>query len=120
MADGLLHDSLSALDHEEVWILYLTVNHTLIGMEMISKGTLDTTAIDCRTVLRQALLHNAGSIILLHNHPSGVCTPSVTDIKMTNSLHQACLLMDIPLVDHIIITEKSHYSFADNGRLSEK
>ena len=112
-AEELLHDNLSTLDHEEAWLIYLTTNNTLIGMEMVSKGTLDKTAIDSRTILRQALLHNAASIILVHNHPSGVCTPSKGDIRLTDKIRQACNLLEIPLIDHIVVGEDDFYSFCD-------
>ena len=110
-AEGLLHDNLSTLDHEEAWLIYLTSHNKLIGTEMVSKGTLDKTAIDSRTILRQALLHNAASIYLLHNHPSGDCTPSQGDIRLTGKIRQACQLLEIPLVDHIIVGGEYFYSF---------
>ena len=110
-AEELLHDDLYGLDHEEAWILYLSPRNTFIEKEMVSKGTLDKTAIDCRTILRQALLHNAASIIVLHNHPSGDATPSGSDISLTNKLRQACSLVGIELTDHIIVGEEDFYSF---------
>ena len=112
-AEALLHDNLSTLDHEEVWIIYLRTNCSLIGSEMISRGTLDQTSVDCRTVLRQSLLNNAGGIILLHNHPSGDSQPSQADIRFTDRLRQACSLMGINLVDHIIVAEESFFSFCE-------
>ena len=110
-AEELLHDDLYGLDHEEAWLLYLNKCRDCIGKEMVSKGTLAQTSIDCRTNLRQALLHNAASIIILHNHPSGSSLPSPQDITFTDRLRKACVLMDIPLNDHIIIGEDSYYSF---------
>ena len=107
----LLHGDLYGLDHEEAWVLYLTTHNHLIGKEMLSKGTLDKTAIDCRTILRQALLHNAAAIIVSHNHPSGDATPSGSDISLTNKLRQACSLVGIELTDHIIVGEEDFYSF---------
>lgn len=112
-AASLLHENLSTLDHEEVWIIYLRSNCSLIGLEMISRGTLDQTSVDCRTVLRQSLLNNAGGIILLHNHPSGDSRPSQADIRFTDRLRQACSLMGINLVDHIIVAEESFFSFCE-------
>ena len=112
-AEDLLHDELHDLDHEEAWVIYLTSRRTLIDKEMVSKGTYDTTAIDCRTILRQALLHNAMSIILLHNHPSGDPKPSSNDIFFTSKLREACILMDIKLIDHIIVGGDYLYSFSD-------
>lgn len=111
----LLYPNVFDLDHEEAWVIYLTTQNSVIGTEMISKGTLTSTCIDSRTVLRQALLHNAASIILCHNHPSGSEKPSQADINMTENLKDACKLMDIPLLDHIIVGENRYYSFADDG-----
>jgi DNA repair protein RadC len=112
-AAALLRDKFHALDHEEVWVLYLTARMHPIGSEMISKGTLTATSIDCRTVLRQALLHNAAALILMHNHPSGDPSPSPNDIRFTKQLRQACSLMDVQLLDHIITADEGFYSFSE-------
>lgn len=112
-AATMLHDRMNNLDHEEVWVIYLTSRVTPLGTEMLSKGTLTETTIDCRTVIRQVLLKNAAAIILLHNHPSGDPTPSASDIRFTDRLRKACSLMDIKLLDHIITAENAFYSFAE-------
>lgn len=112
-AEELLHEDLYGLDHEEAWLIYLTSHNHVIGKEMVSKGTLDKTAVDCRTIMRQALLHNAAAIIILHNHPSGASAPSNHDIFFTSKLREACVLMDIKLADHIIVGEEEYYSFYD-------
>jgi len=113
VAAAMLHEQMHDLDHEEVWIIYLNSIFIPIGTEMVSKGTLTETSIDCRTVLRHALLHNAAALILLHNHPSGNPKPSQQDIHFTDQLRKACLLIDIRLVDHIITSKKSFYSFIE-------
>ena len=112
-AESVVHQHLQGLDHEEAWILYLTSSKTIICSEMVSKGTLTETSIDCRTVLRNALLHNAASLVLFHNHPSGDPLPSWSDIRFTADLSKACRLMDITLLDHIITSEKAFYSFTE-------
>lgn len=112
-AHQVVQEQMRELDHEEVWGLFLTTAHHVIAAEMLSKGTLTQTSIDCRTVLRRALLLNAGAVILFHNHPSGNPTPSVADIIFTKDLKAACDLMDIKLLDHIVTTNHSFYSFAD-------
>ena len=89
-AATMLHDRMNNLDHEEVWVIYLTSRVTPLGTEMLSKGTLTETTIDCRTVIRQVLLKNAAAIILLHNQPSGEPTPSASDIRFTDRLRKAC------------------------------
>ncbi|MBO6222047.1 MAG: JAB domain-containing protein [Bacteroidales bacterium] len=112
-AANLLKEPMAQLDHEELWGIFLNVNCHLISMEMLTKGSLNTTVVDARTILRRALLNNAAKVIVAHNHPSENPTPSGCDIDQTNKIKKACSLMDIPLVDHIIITEDRYYSFAE-------
>ena len=109
----LLQPAMSKLDHEEAWVIFLTSCNGVIAAEMLSRGTLTNTAIDSRTILRQALLRNAAAIILCHNHPSGNEKPSLADIRLTDSLHKACSLMDIRLLDHIIVGADGYFSFSD-------
>lgn len=111
-AEKLLHNRLYRLDHEEVWVIYLTSVNTVIGKEMVSKGTLSRTSIDPRTILRQVLLRNAASIIVLHNHPSGSSKPSKEDMIFTGMLRNACRTLDIELVDHIILGADEFFSFS--------
>ena len=109
----MLYTVIYDLDHEEAWVIFLTAGNKVLSMEMLSKGTLTQTAIDSRTILRQALLHNAASIILCHNHPSGNELPSRADIGLTDNLRKACSLLDISLLDHIIAGEDAYFSFSD-------
>lgn len=111
-AERLLHNKLYRLDHEEVWVIYLTTKNTVIGKEMVSKGTLTRTAIDPRTILRQVLLRNAAAIIVLHNHPSGCPKPSKEDMIFTGMLRNACSTLDIELIDHIILGADEFFSFS--------
>jgi len=111
---------MQTLDHEEVWAIFLDRRARVIEMQMLSKGTLSQTCIDCRTVLRNALLVNAASVILLHNHPSGDPRPSVQDVNFTAKLKRACSLLDVLLVDHIVLGEESFYSFADDTTTNYK
>lgn len=80
---------------------------------MVSMGTLTSTSIDNRTVIKRALMNNAAGIILLHNHPSGNPCPSIQDIQFTNGLKRACDLMDVKLLDHVIIGNDSFFSFSE-------
>ena len=116
-AQEVVHDHMKGLDHEEVWIIHLTNANTVISAEMIAMGTLSQTSIDCRTVLRAALLQNAAAIILAHNHPSGLPLPGQSDIKFTGELRAACNLMNIKLLDHIILADDSFFSFAQEQTL---
>lgn len=113
-AQEVVHDRLVDLDHEEIWIIHLTNANTVIAAEMISMGTLSEASIDCRTVLRAALLQNAAAIILAHNHPSGVPAPGRADIKFTGELRAACSLMNIKLLDHIVMAKDSFFSFSES------
>lgn len=106
------------LDHEECWCIFLSCGNTVLCSQMLSKGTLTQTSIDSRTVLRQALLCNAKSIILLHNHLSGNPSPSQEDLRFTDQLRKACSLLDVDLLDHIIITNQSLFSFAEERTIT--
>ena len=115
---NLLRDNLADLDHEELWGIFLRPDHTLITAEMLTKGTLNATLIDARTVLRHSLLNNAAKVIVVHTHPSGNPMPSQYDIDETRKVRAACLMLDIPLVDHVILADDSFYSFAEETRYS--
>lgn len=112
--EEMIHENLYGLDHEEVWIIFLTTANTPIAKEMVSMGTLNYTAIDNRTILRRVLLNNAAGLILVHNHPSGNPQPSQQDIKMTEKLRTACELMDVKLIDHVIFTDNAFFSFSEH------
>jgi len=86
--------------------------------QTIAVGTLNGVNVHPRDVFSIAVRWNAHSIVVAHNHPSGGLEPSKRDLDLTWCLHDAGRMMGIPLVDHIILTDRSHYSFADNCRLS--
>ena len=112
-AAGFLREDLRSLDHEESWILLLNSAKLPLAKKMITVGTLKSTPIDHRRVIKEALLTNATAIILFHNHPSGSAVPSVSDINETQRLKRACDIFDIEFLDHIILTDESFYSFAE-------
>ena len=112
-AAGYLREDLRNLDHEESWILLLNSANLPLAKKMITVGTIKSTQIDHRRIIKEALLTNATAIILFHNHPSGTPVPSVADINETNKLRKACDIFDISLLDHIILTDESYYSFSD-------
>ena len=115
-AAGYLREDLRNLDHEESWILLLNSANLPLAKKMITVGTIKSTQIDHRRIIKEALLTNATAIILFHNHPSGTPVPSVADINETNKLRKACDIFDISLLDHIILTDESYYSFADEAQ----
>ena len=102
---------------EETYILLLNRANKALGYSKISLGGISGTVVDTKIVFQTALKANASSVILCHNHPSGNLKPSEADIKITKVIKDAGKIMDIPLVDHIIITDEGFYSFADEGML---
>ncbi|NCD70902.1 RadC family protein [Mucilaginibacter agri] len=113
----ILRRHLVDLNHEEFWILLLGRNNKVIGKELISKGGLSGTVADPKVIFHVALQHQASSIILAHNHPSGNLKPSQQDIDLTKRLYQAGKILEINVFDHLIITDEGFLSFADEGLL---
>jgi len=105
------------LPHEEFWALFLNRQNRIIDKQRLSQGGLTGTVIDVRLVLKLALEKHATSLIFAHNHPSGNLDPSDADKKITRQLKESAKIMDIPLIDHLIITQGGFYSFADEGIL---
>lgn len=113
----ILQPIIGELQHEEFWILYLNNSNKVIEQFQISKGGITGTLVDVRITLRKALELGAVSLILAHNHPSGNLNPSEADKQLTSKLKTAAESLDIKILDHLIVTEKSYFSFADEGML---
>ncbi len=111
----LFHPLLGDLDHEEFWLLMLNRANRVLGRFKVSQGGLSGTVIDTRIILKKALDNLASSIIVCHNHPSGNTQPSDADVKITEKLKKASEMLEIKLLDHVIIADKSYFSFADEG-----
>ena len=109
---------LAELAHEECWMLCLNRANYLIQRVCISSGGRAGTVVDAKLVVGRALELKASSIILAHNHPSTNLQPSEADRTLTRKLYQAGKQLDLPLLDHLIISEKGFFSFADEGLLS--
>ena len=105
------------LPHEEFWALFLNRQNKVIDSRRLSQGGITGTVIDVRLVLQMALEKHATSLIFAHNHPSGNLEASEADRKITKQLKEAGMIMDIPLLDHLIITQGGYFSFADEGLL---
>jgi DNA repair protein RadC len=105
------------LPHEEFWILLLNRSNKVIKKECISRGGIAGTVADIRMMFKIAIENLSTGIIVLHNHPSGNTKPSDADIKLTKTIKAAGEVLDITLLDHVIIAEKSYFSFADEGLL---
>ena len=108
---------LADLPHEEFWALFLKQNRALIAREKISLGGITGTVADPRIVFRRALEVGATAIILAHNHPSGSLRPSTADLDLTEKWASAGKMLDIEVVDHLIVSEKGYFSFADEGKI---
>jgi DNA repair protein RadC len=108
---------LGELPHEEFWILYLNNSNKIIQKNQLSKGGITGTLVDVRLVLKNALETGATALILCHNHPSGTLKPSQADKDITQKLKTAAQSLDIKVLDHLIITEKAYFSFADESML---
>lgn len=102
---------------EQFKVLLLNRANKVFGIYLVSTGTTSATVVDPKSVFIAALKANACAIIISHNHPSGNLTPSQADIKLTKDLREAGKFLQIPMLDHIIITSEAYYSFADEGLL---
>lgn len=105
------------LNHEEFWIVLLNRANKITSKHLISKGGQAGTVADPKIIFNTVLQHQATSVILAHNHPSGNLKPSSADISLTTKLVAAGKLLDIEVLDHLIITDKDYYSFADEGMM---
>jgi DNA repair protein RadC len=108
---------LSDLSHEEFWVLLLNRANEVIGRERLSTGGSSGTVVDIKVTLKAALDARASAFIAIHNHPSGNLQPSQADRQLTDKLRQAGALLELPLLDHLIISERGYFSFADEGVL---
>lgn len=113
----LFYPLMCDLPVEECWVLLLNQAGKVIDRIRISQGGLASTAVDIRCVLREALIRRAVSMILCHNHPSGNLRPSREDDRLTESLRQAAVTVNLRLLDHVIVTDGKYYSYADEGRI---
>ncbi|WP_310378423.1 RadC family protein [Flavobacterium sp.] len=111
----IMQPIIGELPHEEFWVLYLNNSNKVIYKSQISKGGITGTVADTRIIFKIALEQNAVGLILTHNHPSGNLKPSDADIQITKKLKIAANQLELNILDHIIITEASYYSFADEG-----
>jgi len=102
---------------EEFVILLLNKANKVLGFVKISQGGISGTVVDPKCIFQAALKGNASSVILGHNHPSGNTQPSEADIKLTHKIKEAGNFLDIAVLDHLILTPYSYYSFADEGGL---
>lgn len=111
----IFRPTFSDLPHEEFWILLLNRANFVLKKELISRGGISGTVVDLKIIFKSAIEQLASSIILCHNHPSGNTSPSEQDIQITKKIKEAGRLLEVPVLDHVIVCEGGHYSFADAG-----
>ena len=105
------------LEHEVFTVIFLDAQNKIIGYEEMFRGTLTQTSVYPREVVKASLRWNSASVILAHNHPSGVPEPSRADESLTDSLKQALALVDVKVLDHVIVAGAHAVSFAERGLL---
>lgn len=116
VAAEILHEYLAETDREHFVVLLLDTQNRAIGLHTVTVGTLDASLVHPREVYKPAILANASSVLLAHNHPSGECTPSAEDELVTRQLRAAGELLGIEVLDHVILGDPPHfYSFLEHG-----
>lgn len=112
-----VRDKVELLDHEEFWAVMLNKSLGVESLERISSGGMDATVVDIRLLVKRALDARAVAVALVHNHPSGQLRPSMQDDALTRRIKQACELLDIRLIDHLIISPAGYFSYNDEAKL---
>lgn len=112
-----IQGTLLDLAYEEFWVLHLNRANTIIHKTMISRGGITGTVADTRLIFKAAIEKLSTAIILCHNHPSGQLKPSDADIQLTKRMVETGKLMEIPVLDHLIVTDNGYFSFADEGMI---
>ncbi len=112
---GYLKAKLQYKKHEVFAVLFLNRSNKINHYAVISEGGITGTVADPRIILKMALAHDATSVILCHNHPSGSTKPSRADEELTAKIKEAASYLDVKVLDHIIVSEEGYFSFADEG-----
>ena len=107
--------TLARLPHEVFVAVFLTAQNRVIAVDELFRGTLTQTSVYPREIVKRALAHNAASVILAHNHPSGEATPSQADRMLTTTLAEALAVIDVRVLDHFIVAPGASLSFAEQG-----
>lgn len=112
-----MHPLMQDLDTEEFWVLLMNQNYKLIKKLRIAHGGLSEVSVDIRIIMREAVLANATILVAAHNHPSGNIVPSKADDTLTRNLKQACDIMRLHLLDHLVVTDGQYFSYHENGKI---
>lgn len=113
----VLHPHLGDLQTEQFWAIFLNQNNRILGKNHLSTGGINQSVVDVRILFKTALEHFATAIVVAHNHPSGNLKPSQEDLKITKQITEAGKILNIQLLDHLIISQNSYFSFADESLL---
>lgn len=113
----VLQPYLGDLQTEEFWAIFLNQSNKILAKSKLTSGGINQSIVDVRILFKTALDHLATGIVIAHNHPSGNLKPSVEDIKITKQIIEAGKILNIQLLDHLIITQNSYLSFADENLL---
>ena len=113
----LLMPRLRFAQKEQVLVVFLNSKNRVIGMEVVSEGSLTNSVVHPREVFQPAILQHAAAIVVAHNHPSGDPRPSPEDREITRMLKEAGVIMNIPVLDHIIIGDGTYFSFLEEGAI---
>jgi len=105
----------SEYPEENLWMITLNTKNNITGIFTVSTGSLNTSIVHPREVFKRAMLQNAASIIICHNHPSGDATPSAEDVSITKRIYDAGKILGIELLDHIIIGDNKYTSLKERG-----
>jgi DNA repair protein RadC len=112
-----LKNHLSDLRTEEFWAIFLNQSNRIVHFTQLTQGGINQSVVDVRVLFRTALDHFSTGIIIAHNHPSGNLKPSIDDLDITQKIKEAGNMLSIQLLDHLIITQNSYFSFSDEGLL---
>ncbi len=114
-----LYLSLRDVKREKFKVLFLDAKNRIIDEKTLFEGTVDSSAVYPREIVKDALRYDASSLIFVHNHPSGDPEPSASDKRITKDLVLAARIMQLNVLDHIIIGDDRYYSFADHGLIED-
>ena len=114
----LEYERLADFEREHFMVIYANAQHHYIACDVLFSGTIDGAAVYPREIVRSVIKHNACAVVLVHNHPSGMVLPSISDKRITARIADALRLIDVRVLDHLIINETGeHYSFAEKGEM---
>ena len=119
MQQVLLRENKIDRNKEHFWVVCLASNNQILLIELISLGTVNQTLVEPMEVFSFALQKRAVQIIMVHNHPSGELKPTKGDIEVTDKMLAIGKFVNVPVIDHLIITEEKYYSFVDSGMLEK-